>query len=149
MATQEQLDNIRTDIDWGSLGFSYMPVRSHIRCSYKDGKWNSGVLLQDHTITMTIAATCLHYGQAAFEGLKAFRCRDGKVRVFRPDENAHRLNLSASRISTSSAILSGGLFWTTSTMFRRMVPEDPSTSVRFTSEPARRSGLRPARTMNF
>ena len=88
MATQEQLNNIRTDIDWGALGFSYMPVRSHIRCSYKDGKWNSGVLMNEHTITMTIAATCLHYGQAAFEGLKAFRCKDGTVKVFRPDENA-------------------------------------------------------------
>ncbi|MCI6287114.1 MAG: branched chain amino acid aminotransferase, partial [Lentisphaeria bacterium] len=98
MATQEQLNNIRTDIDWGALGFSYMPVRSHIRCSYKDGKWNSGVLMNEHTITMTIAATCLHYGQAAFEGLKAFRCKDGTVKVFRPDENARRLNLSASRI---------------------------------------------------
>lgn len=53
MATQEQLNNIRTDIDWGALGFSYMPVRSHIRCSYKDGKWNSGVLMNEHTITMT------------------------------------------------------------------------------------------------
>ena len=38
-----------------------------------------------------MAATCLHYGQEAFEGLKAFRCPDGKVRVFRMDENAARL----------------------------------------------------------
>ena len=38
-----------------------------------------------------MAATCLHYGQEAFEGLKAYRCPDGKVRVFRPDENAARL----------------------------------------------------------
>ena len=38
-----------------------------------------------------MAATCLHYGQEAFEGLKAYRCPDGKVRVFRADENAARL----------------------------------------------------------
>ena len=38
-----------------------------------------------------MAATCLHYGQEAFEGLKAYRCPDGKVRVFRPEENAARL----------------------------------------------------------
>jgi branched-chain amino acid aminotransferase len=38
-----------------------------------------------------MAATCLHYGQEAFEGLKAYRCPDGKVRVFRVDENAKRL----------------------------------------------------------
>ena len=38
-----------------------------------------------------MAATCLHYGQEAFEGLKAYRCKDGKVRIFRVDENAKRL----------------------------------------------------------
>ncbi|MBR4884327.1 MAG: branched chain amino acid aminotransferase, partial [Lentisphaeria bacterium] len=98
MASKEELSNIRKDIDWASLGFSYMPVRSHIRASFKDGKWSEGELCTDHTISMSIAATCLHYGQAAFEGLKAFRCKDGAVRVFRPDENARRLNLSAERI---------------------------------------------------
>ena len=46
-----------------------------------------------------MAATCLHYGQEAFEGLKAYRCPDGKVRVFRMDENAKRLQ------STSRGIL--------------------------------------------
>jgi branched-chain amino acid aminotransferase len=44
---------------------------------------------------MSIAACCLHYGQAAFEGLKAFTCKDGKVRLFRPDENARRLSKTA------------------------------------------------------
>jgi branched-chain amino acid aminotransferase len=45
-----------------------------------------------------VAATCLHYGQAAFEGMKAFRCKDGKVRVFRPQENAGRLATTSRRI---------------------------------------------------
>ena len=98
MATEEELRKIRTDIDWSSLGFSYMPVKSHIRATYRNGAWSKGELISDPNITMSIAATCLHYGQAAFEGLKAFRCKDGKVRVFRPDENANRLNLSAERI---------------------------------------------------
>ena len=40
---------------------------------------------------MHMAATCLHYGQEAFEGLKAFRGKDGKVRIFRLEENAARL----------------------------------------------------------
>lgn len=90
--------SIRTDIDWESLGFSYMPVRSHIKFTWKDGAWDTGVLLNDQTITMSIAATCLHYGQAAFEGLKAFRCKDGKVRVFRPWENLARMNRTAAHI---------------------------------------------------
>ena len=84
--------SIREDIDWASLGFGYMPVRSHIRYTWKDGEWSKGELRSEPTISMSVAATCLHYGQAAFEGMKAFRCKDGKVRVFRPWENHKRMN---------------------------------------------------------
>ena len=69
-----------------------MPTRSHIAFHWKDGAWDKGELRTDPTISMSIAATCLHYGQACFEGMKAFRCKDGKVRVFRPWENIKRMN---------------------------------------------------------
>jgi len=69
-----------------------MPTRSNIRFSYKNGKWSDGELSDSYEITLSIASNCLHYGQAAFEGLKAFCCEDGKVRIFRPEENARRLN---------------------------------------------------------
>ena len=80
------------NIEWDKLGFKFMPTRSNIRFSYKNGKWSDGELSNSYEITLSIASNCLHYGQAAFEGLKAFCCEDGKVRIFRPDENAHRLN---------------------------------------------------------
>ncbi len=80
------------NIDWENLGFSYIQTKSHIRYSYKNGEWNKGYLSNHHTINLSIAATCLHYGQAGFEGLKAFRCKDGSVKVFRPNENAKRIN---------------------------------------------------------
>ena len=83
---------IRTDIDWSALSFGYMPTRSHIAFHWKDGAWDKGELKTDPNISMSIAATCLHYGQACFEGMKAFRCKDGKVRVFRPWENIKRMN---------------------------------------------------------
>ena len=86
---------IRTDIDWSALSFGFMPTRSHIAFHWKDGAWDKGELRTDPTISMSIAATCLHYGQACFEGLKAFRCKDGKVRVFRPWENIARMNRTA------------------------------------------------------
>lgn len=47
---------------------------------------------------MHIGATALHYGQACFEGLKAFQCKDGKVRIFRPNENAKRIQQSCQRV---------------------------------------------------
>ena len=57
----------------------------------RDGKWGEIEVSSDENINIHMAATCLHYGQEAFEGLKAYRCPDGKVRVFRPEENAARL----------------------------------------------------------
>ena len=80
------------NIEWDKLGFKFMPTRSNIRFSYKNGRWSDGELSNSYEITLSIASNCLHYGQAAFEGLKAFCCEDGKVRIFRPDENACRLN---------------------------------------------------------
>ena len=85
-------------IDWEKLGFEFMPVKSNIRYHYANGKWSAGQLYNDDSLTLSIASNCLHYGQAAFEGLKAFTCKDGKVRCFRPTENAKRLNSSISHL---------------------------------------------------
>ena len=79
------------EIDWASLSFGYMKTDYNVRCYYRDGKWGEIEVCSEETINMHMAATCLHYGQEAFEGLKAYRCPDGKVRVFRMDENAARL----------------------------------------------------------
>ena len=95
MVANEKASGSKPALDWNSLGFGYTPVNSHIRHTWADGKWSEGELRGEHSITMSIAACCLHYGQAAFEGLKAFTCKDGKVRIFRPDENADRLNKTA------------------------------------------------------
>ena len=79
------------EFDWANLSFGYMPTDYNVRCYYRDGKWGEIEVCSEQTINIHMAATCLHYGQEAFEGLKAFRCPDGKVRVFRMDENAARL----------------------------------------------------------
>lgn len=79
------------EIDWTNLSFGYMPTDYNVRCYYRDGKWGEIEVCSEQTINIHMAATCLHYGQEAFEGLKAYRCPDGKVRVFRMDENAARL----------------------------------------------------------
>ncbi len=82
----------KVDIDWENLTFSYIKTKSHIRYSYRNGEWDDGELNEDDSINLSIAATCLHYGQSGFEGLKAFRAKDGSIKVFRPDENAKRIN---------------------------------------------------------
>ena len=69
------------EIDWANLPFGYMKTDYNVRCYYRDGKWGELELCSEETLNIHMAATCLHYGQEAFEGLKAFRGKDGKVRM--------------------------------------------------------------------
>lgn len=85
-------------IEWDKLGFSYMKTDKSYFSYWKDGKWDEGRLTEEHQITISEAATALHYGQQVFEGLKAYRRKDGKVQLFRPDQNALRMQQSARRI---------------------------------------------------
>ena len=85
-------------IDWSKLGFDYHKTDWNVRYSYTDGKWSEMEVTQDEYIKMHMSASCLHYGIELFEGLKAFRGVDGKIRLFRVDENAHRLQSSAKRL---------------------------------------------------
>lgn len=82
-------------IDWANLTFGYMKTDYNVRSYYKDGKWSAPQETTSEEITMHMASTCLHYGQEAFEGLKAFRGKDGKVRIFRLHENAIRMQSSS------------------------------------------------------
>ncbi len=88
----------RADLDWKNLGFGYIKTNCNIRYTWRDGKWSEGVLTSDEQISLHMAATCLHYGQECFEGLKVFEQKNGDVAVFRVDENAKRLVTTCSRI---------------------------------------------------
>ena len=86
------------DLDWGNLSCGYIPTDYNVRCYYRDGKWGEIEVSSSETVNLHIAATALHYGQEIFEGLKAFRGKDGKVRIFRLEENAKRIIESAKGI---------------------------------------------------
>ena len=58
------------EIDWANLPFGYMKTDYNVRCYYRDGKWGELELCSEETLNIHMAATCLHYGQEAFEGLK-------------------------------------------------------------------------------
>ena len=83
------------NLEWEKLPFGYVPTNYNVRCYHRNGQWGEIEISSSEYLSIHMAATCLHYGQEAFEGLKAFRCPDGKVRVFRPEENAKRLQSSA------------------------------------------------------
>jgi branched-chain amino acid aminotransferase len=86
------------DIDWGKLPFGYFQTDYNVRSYYRDGKWGEIEVSSSTQINIHMAATCLHYGQEAFEGMKAYRGKDGKVRLFRWEENARRMQRSADGI---------------------------------------------------
>ncbi|MBC8625264.1 MAG: branched-chain amino acid aminotransferase [Alloprevotella sp.] len=79
------------NIDWSNLPFGYLPTDYNVRCYYRNGQWGEIEVSSSESINIHMAATALHYGQEAFEGQKAFRCPDGKIRVFRIKDNAERM----------------------------------------------------------
>jgi branched-chain amino acid aminotransferase len=85
-------------LDWANLPFGYMRTDYNVRCIWKDGAWGKLEVTSSEYLMMHMAATCLHYGQEAFEGLKAFRGRDGKIRIFRIRANARRMKTSGEYI---------------------------------------------------
>lgn len=82
-------------IDWKNLPFGYLKTDYNVRCYFRNQQWGELEVSDSEFINLHIAATCLHYGQEAFEGLKAFMGVDGKIRVFRMEENARRMRSSA------------------------------------------------------
>lgn len=86
------------NIDWKSLVFGYVKTDYNIRCYYRNGSWGELEISSSETINIHMAATGLHYGQEAFEGMKAYRGKDEKVRLFRWEENWKRMNRSADGI---------------------------------------------------
>ncbi len=86
------------EIDWANLGFDYMYTPFRYIATWKDGKWGEGKLTGDNVLHISEGSAALHYGQQCFEGLKAYRCKDDSINLFRVDENSKRLNKSAERL---------------------------------------------------
>ena len=86
------------NINWSDLTFGYMKTDFNVRSYYKDGKWSDLEITDSEQVNLHMAATCFHYGQEAFEGLKAFKGKDGKVRIFRMRDNALRMQTSSQGI---------------------------------------------------
>jgi len=82
-------------LDWKSLPFGYIRTDYNVRCYYRNGQWGELEISSSEFINIHMAATALHYGQEAFEGMKAFMGKDGNIRLFRWDENSDRMRRSA------------------------------------------------------
>lgn len=85
-------------IDWSKLGFGYIKTPYRFISYWKDGKWDEGKLTEDNVLHISEASPALHYGQECFEGMKAYRTKDNRIQLFRPDMNAKRMANTCRRI---------------------------------------------------
>ncbi|MGE7957781.1 branched-chain amino acid aminotransferase [Pseudomonas sp. NPDC089530] len=85
-------------INWDKLGFDYIKTDKRYLSHWRNGEWDKGTLTDDNVLHISEGSTALHYGQQCFEGLKAYRCKDGSINLFRPDQNAARMQRSCARL---------------------------------------------------
>jgi len=86
------------NLDWGNIGFSYSKTNANYVSFWKDGAWDEGKLVKENTLTISMSSTAIHYGQQCFEGLKAYRRKNGTIGLFRADQNAKRMQESCRRL---------------------------------------------------
>lgn len=85
-------------LEWDKLFFQYLDVYSHSQYTWKEDAWDKGEEVADKYVKMHIMANVFHYGQALFEGMKVFHCKDGKVKVFNGGENYKRMMMGCRRL---------------------------------------------------
>ncbi|WP_256367726.1 branched-chain amino acid aminotransferase [Adlercreutzia sp. ZJ141] len=95
---KETIPMEKKNLDWGNLGFAYMPADYSYVCNYRNGVWEEGGLTTEHSLTLSECAGIFHYCQEIFEGLKAYTAENGDIVCFRPDLNAQRMGDSAQRL---------------------------------------------------
>ena len=93
-ASTSNLDNV----DFENLTFGSVFTDHMFVCEYKNGKWQTPEVLPYKSLSFEPSMSVLHYGQAVFEGMKAYKDDHGKVWLFRPDQNFKRINRSAERL---------------------------------------------------
>ncbi|KAK9748420.1 hypothetical protein RND81_02G056000 [Saponaria officinalis] len=101
--SQISSDDENADIDWDTIGFGLTPTDYMyvMKCS-KDDNFTDGQLNRFGNIELSPSAGVLNYGQGIFEGMKAIRREDGRLVMFRPEQNALRMKVGAERMCMPS-----------------------------------------------
>lgn len=95
----ERIKNSRIkEVDFKNLEFGTHLADHMLVADYDNGRWNTPKIMPFGEITITPAMLSLHYGQSVFEGMKAFRTRNGEINIFRPQKHLARLNRSLDRM---------------------------------------------------
>lgn len=86
-------------VDFNNLAFGTVFTDHMFVCDYKEGAWQNPEIVPYGPFEMDPSAKVFHYGQAVFEGMKAYKDENDKIWMFRPDENFKRINTSAERLA--------------------------------------------------
>lgn len=105
IATTNGIDFIKTstskisEVDFENLTFGNVFTDYMLVCDYKNGEWQKPVIKPYEPFVLEPSAKVFHYGQAIFEGMKAYKSDSDEIWLYRPDENFKRLNKSAVRLA--------------------------------------------------
>ena len=105
--TQKGQSNIQ-EIDFNNLKFGATFSDHMLICKHKDGKWGEPEIMPYNSLSIMPGAQVFHYGQSVFEGMKAFKTDQGRVLLFREEDNFNRLNKSAKRLCIPEVPKDGG-----------------------------------------
>ncbi len=100
------------EVDFSNIQFGKIYSDHMLIATYENGKWNQPEIRPFHNLSLSPATTFIHYGQAIFEGIKAYKDADGNPLIFRPHDNWRRMNRSAERMAMPAInedIFIGGL----------------------------------------
>ncbi|MGB5244552.1 MAG: branched-chain amino acid aminotransferase [Lutimonas sp.] len=86
-------------VDFNNLPFGKVYTDHMFICEYSDGQWQNPKVIPYQNISLDPSSKIFHYGQSVFEGMKAYKDKEGKVWLFRPQENQKRLNISSKRLA--------------------------------------------------
>lgn len=87
------------DVDFENLMFGRVFTDHMFVCDFKDGQWQRPQIMPYQPMTIEPSARVFHYGQAVFEGMKAYKDEAGKIFLFRPQQNFERINKSSARMA--------------------------------------------------
>lgn len=87
------------DVDFDNLGFGRVFSDHMMVCNYANGEWSAPKIVPYAPITLDPSSKIFHYGQSVFEGMKAYKDKEGNVFLFRPSDNGKRMNISSKRLA--------------------------------------------------
>ncbi len=88
-----------SQFDENNIQFARIYTDHMLVADYEDGVWKTPEIMPFGNMSMHPATTFIHYGQSIFEGIKAYKSEDGRVNIFRPQDNFERFNISAKRMA--------------------------------------------------